>query len=356
MAERKCPKCDGVVSRLVRVCPHCGAKIASGTGTEIGLVLGLLVLAAAVVLVIKGAGTAPPRPTGTTQMVPPVQKPTLPPSPPPAAPPAPAPVVETPPPAPEPVEKPPLTKGMTMATVRRLWGDPVRTSSAQSATTRSDWWTYDDGQKLHFVDSVLESWAQSESPVTAAPPEATSPPGEPTPAPLPDEQSVRAYGALEAALKQAQVEDIALGHPKGLKGKLEQRYAAEVRARFGITEARQQQILATGDANRWPLLLIVFGPESGGARPSVGTVYLTGILFDLLPGREAPDEGGQKTELPPGIMVRVLGSVVVGGTPWYYVQVAGPASPNARVGWISGLTVMTAPVTHNGVIEPESTR
>lgn len=356
MAVRKCPKCDGVVSRLVRVCPHCGARIASGTGTEIGLLVGLVVLAAAVVLAIKGAGsTAPKQPPAATRTVPSVEQPT-PPPPPAPAPPAPAPVVATPPPAPQPVEKPALARGMTMDAVRQLWGAPEKTSSAQSATTRSDWWTYDDGQKLHFVDSVLESWAQSEAPATA-----TSPPGEPAAGPVADEKTIRTYGALEAALKHAQQEDRAVGSPKALKGRLVTRYTAEVRARFGITEDQQQQILIAGDANHWALPLIVFGPDAPGtvpaaSRPTVGASYLTGILFDMLPGQSAPEDAGQKTELPPDVTLRVLGFMDRGSTTWFHVQVVNPGGPNAAMGWISGLTVMTTPVTHNGLIEPAGSR
>ena len=55
MAEKKCPKCDAAISRLMRVCPHCGARVATGPGTEIGLVLGLLVLAGAAVVVVKAS-------------------------------------------------------------------------------------------------------------------------------------------------------------------------------------------------------------------------------------------------------------------------------------------------------------
>jgi hypothetical protein len=357
MAVKKCPKCDGVVSRLVRVCPHCGAKIASGTGTEIGLVLGLLVLAAAVVLVIKGAGSiAPKQPTPTTRTVPPVEKPT-PPPPAPPTPPAPAPVVETPPPAPQPVEKPALTRGMTMAAVRQLWGAPEKTSSAQSATTRSDWWTYDDGQKLHFVDSVLESWAQSEPPATVTTPEPTSPSGEAAGAAAPASREEQIYGELRVALKRAEVEDRASGVANSRRAKLEQSYTSDVRSRYGITEARQETILAQGEAKHWRVPPAVFFPQQGGAPLTIGATYVTGMPIEVTLGDRPPGEGIVSVGmLAPGCPLRVQRSVEMGGAIWYYVEVLNETGVVMRAGWTRGLTVMTAPPESSSPRQPAGAR
>ncbi len=56
MSGRTCPKCNAIISRLVAVCPHCGEKFDTGSGTAIGLGIGLVVLAGVVFLVIQATG------------------------------------------------------------------------------------------------------------------------------------------------------------------------------------------------------------------------------------------------------------------------------------------------------------
>ena len=358
MADRRCPKCNGMVSRLVRLCPHCGAKIATGTGTEIGLVLGLVVLAGVVVLVVKGAANAP-KPTGSTHTVP-IEKSAPPPPPPP--PPPPAPVVEAPPPPPPaPVEKPPLAKGMPMDVVRQSWGVPMKESFAQAPNMRSDWWTYPDGTKLHFIDSVLDSWEKSPPPAAPGLPVVAPPVGAGSPAaiagtPGAGEASPRAaasdqeiFSDLKIALKRAEIEDSATGISSGRKQEREEAYTGDLRARYGITAEKQQAILTEGADKHWPLPAAVFFPMQDGIPLVSGGTYVTGMSLELLLGDPTVAAGIRGSQLVfPGVVLHVLRSESRGGVIWYYVQATDRAGASAD-GWLINVTSMGPPPGSTGM-------
>jgi len=343
MPQVACPKCNGVISSSLRRCPHCGARIRHGSGAAVGLALGLLVLGGAVTLVVTMSGR--PKQAAPPQMV------SIPPgvAPPVAEEPAPEPAPAAPqeePPPPEPVAEPQpqLVKGMTMQEVRQMLGEPTRESSAEAVGTRFDWWHYPSGEKLRFINSVLDSWTVGEPSQSAGVLAAlgAAPPGGAS-AGASTEARKRIYAELKIAEKRAEVENSISGSRVSQKEMLEQIYAKLVCRKYGISEGQGLAILSEGDRERWPLPPVVFGPPLKGGPVAVGSVYTTGMVLELL---LAPDTGGplQNVEdsvtLPFGSRVHVLRTEVSHYTTWYYVEVLTPSGGVAGRGWLYGLVTL----------------
>jgi hypothetical protein len=330
MPEKRCPKCNGLMSRLVHVCPHCGEKLSTGTGTWIGVVIGLLVLAGVVVLVVRPSIGAPGTiglPKTVTVGAPPAPpKPT----PPPAAPQAPVATPAPPAPAPAPAPAPQLAKGMTMDQVRQALGEPARTRSATAPDTRFDWWEYDSGKSLRFVNSVLEGWSENApaaSPGAPAAPEAGA------------AQPEHIYAALKAALQRAEADAGRRGGRPGQAGMLRDAYLAQVRNIYGITLEQQQSILAEGDAKGWGgLSLLQTG--GGGKPPTVGKTYIGGMGVRLLQESEPGTAPLGTVGLEPGSLVRVVQAVARGTRLWYYLEVLRPDGAVVGSGWAENLMVV----------------
>ncbi len=344
MSGRTCPKCNAIISRLVAVCPHCGEKFSTGSGTAIGLGIGLLVLAGVVGLVVLASGglhlhkTEPPVQTVTVKQPP---KPEPAPAPPPKpTPPEPEPTPPQPEPAPKP--KPELAKGMTMDQVREALGKPDRASGAFGAGMRWDWWTYNSGEKLRFVNSVLDGWSKvTPTPAPSAPTIVGAASGASEPA-SGEARRKQIYGALKGALKSAQV--IASGPTVSAdqRSVLEQAFTAQVRSRYGIRGADATAILAEGDSKKWPAPSLLLKTEAKGTPPAVGKAYTLGSMVQLLQSDGPPTDNPPKGvyDASAGLLVRVMQVVPARNDTWYEVGATDPSGRIIVSGWASGLKVI----------------
>ena len=212
-----------------------------------------------------------------------------------------------------------------------------------------------DGQELRFVNSELVGWSQREPAAVAQPTAGLSGSGAPAgPAASPalsapaapqasstsDEGSRRQiYSQLKVAAQRAQLEGQAPQEERALS----QVYLGQVADKFHLTPQEQKDILAEGDAKRWPMPPIVFGPPLGGTPPTPGYTYTTGMALQLLAGPIGAAPGTDVRDvmtLPAGSSVRVLQPARASTAGWCYVQVLTGIGAPSGGGWVYGLTVM----------------
>jgi len=336
MSQKTCPKCNGVMSRLVNVCPHCGEKFHTGTGTGIGVGIGVVVLAGVLFLVVQASGgfhlKKPPAPAKEVT----VSQPAPPPAPKPPAPePAPAPPEPaSPPPEPAPAPKPELAKGMTMDQVRALLGKPDTARSASAPNVSWDWWSYGSGWKLRFVNSKLESWREVEPSTGSSESEALGGVAPATGAP----RNRQIYAALKTAMKRSELDARRGGAAPG--GGPD--YTTLVRTQYRITASEQQSILAEGDKEGWPLPPVLFQSGGKGTPPAVGKTYTVGGTLQVLVTPEPPPKAipTDMVDVAAGSLVRVSKAEAVNSAVWCEIQVLGPNGKVVGSGWANGLTLV----------------